>query len=75
VIVQKLNIKAEEVSLEGIELYTLQDNLKAFTPGATTESLYYTAKLYVDFFIRTGGISAVPNIQKLINPSFFQQLQ
>lgn len=74
-IVQTLNIKAEEVSLEGIELYSLQDNLKAFTPGTTTESLYYTAKLYVDFFIRTGGISAVPDIQKLINPSFIRQLQ
>lgn len=72
---QALNIKTEEVSTDGIHLYTLQDNLKAFTSGITTQSLYHTAKLYADFFIRTGGLRATPNIEKLINPSFVQQLQ
>ena len=74
-IVQKLNIKPEEVTTDGIDLYSLQDNLKAFTPGSTTESLYHTAQLYADFYIRTGGLSAAPDIQKLINPSFVQRLQ
>lgn len=74
-IAKKLSIKPEEVSTEGVKLYTLKDNLKAFTRGSTTESLYHTAKLYADFNIRTGGLSTVPNIEKLIVPSFVQQLQ
>lgn len=73
-ITKKLNLKLEEVSTEGIDLLNLEDNLKAFTPGSTTESLYHTAKLYADFYTRTGAISAMPDIQKLINPSFVQQL-
>ncbi|MBD2063497.1 ABC transporter substrate-binding protein [Funiculus sociatus GB2-A5] len=74
-IAKTLSIKPEEVSTEGVKLYTLKDNLKAFTPGSTTESLYHTAKLYSDFYIRTGGLSTAPDIQKLINPSFVQPLQ
>ncbi len=74
-IVKKLKIKLEEVSLDGIDLFSRQDNLKAMTPGTTTESLYYTAKLYADFYIRTGGLSTSPDIQKSIDPSFVQQLK
>ena len=74
-IAKTLNLKPEEISTEGIELQDLKNNLAALTPGSTTESLYYTAKLYADFYTRTGGLSTVPNIQKLIDPSFVQQLQ
>jgi NitT/TauT family transport system substrate-binding protein len=75
IIAKTLNIKPETISIDGIQLSTLQDNLKAFTPGSTTESLYHTAKLYADFYTRTGGLNAAPDIQKLIDPSFVQQLQ
>ncbi|MBD1931091.1 MULTISPECIES: ABC transporter substrate-binding protein [Cyanophyceae] len=74
-IAKKLNLKPEEVSTDGVQLYTLQDNLKAFTPGSTSESLYHTAKFYADFYTRTGGLNAALDIQKLIEPSFVQQLQ
>ena len=69
-----LKLKSEEISTEGIHLATLADNLKALTSGNTTESLYYTAKLYADFFIRTGGLSAAPDIDQLIVPSFVRAL-
>jgi NitT/TauT family transport system substrate-binding protein len=71
-IAKKLNIKLEDVSTAGIDLTNLPENLKAFTPGETTASLYYTAKLYIDFYTRKGVLSAAPDIQKLINPSFLQ---
>lgn len=74
-IAKALKIKPEEVSAEGDRLYTLQDNLKAFTPSSNPESLYHTAKVYADFFIRTGGLSSTPDIEKLLVPSFVQQLQ
>lgn len=74
-IAKKLNIKPEEVSTDGIHLLNLQENLKALAPGSTEESLYHTAKLYADFYTRTGILSTVPDIQKLINSSFIQHLQ
>jgi NitT/TauT family transport system substrate-binding protein len=74
-IAKTLDIKPTEVSTDGIQLSGLQENLKAFTPGTTEQSLYHTAKLYADFYIRRGGLSAAPDIRKLINPSFVQQLQ
>lgn len=69
-----LKLKPEEISTEGVHLATVADNLKALAPGQTTESLYYTAKLYADFFIRAGGLSAAPDINQLIVPSFVQAL-
>ncbi len=75
IIARRLRIKPETVSTDGIHLYTLKDNSKVFTPGTTTDSLYYTAQLYADFFIRKGGLSTAPDVQKLIVPSFVQQLQ
>jgi NitT/TauT family transport system substrate-binding protein len=74
-IAKKFNIKPKEVSLDGLDLFSRQDNLKALTLGTTTESLHYTAKLYADYYIRTGGLSTAPDIQKLIDPSFVQQLK
>ncbi|MBD2042848.1 ABC transporter substrate-binding protein [Microcoleus sp. FACHB-672] len=74
-IANKFNIKPEEVSLDGLDLFSRQDNLKAMAVGTTTESIYYTAKLYADYYIRTGGLTAAPDIQKLIDPSFVQQLK
>ena len=74
-IAKRLKIKPESVSTDKIQLSTLADNLKAFTPGFTEASLYHTTKLYADFSIRTGGLNAAPDIQKLIDPSFVQQLQ
>ncbi|MBW4648628.1 MAG: ABC transporter substrate-binding protein [Kastovskya adunca ATA6-11-RM4] len=74
-ITKALDLKPENLFTDGIKFYTWQDNLKAFTPGSTTESLHHTAKLYADFYIRIGGLSATPDVQKLINPSFVQQLR
>ncbi|MEP0868521.1 ABC transporter substrate-binding protein [Trichocoleus desertorum AS-A10] len=73
-IAQALKLKTADVSTAGVQLMTLPKNLKALTPGTTTESLYYTAQLYADFFIRTGGLSTAPEVEKLIVPSFVQAL-
>lgn len=73
-IAKALKISPETISLEGVELLTLKDNLKAFTPGNTTASLYHTAQLYSNFYIRTGGIARPLDINKLLNPSFLEKL-
>ncbi|MFB8788703.1 MAG: ABC transporter substrate-binding protein [Potamolinea sp.] len=67
-----LKIPPETISLEGVKLLTLEDNKKGFIPGNTTDSLYHTAQLYANFYIRTGGLTRPPDMNKLIEPFFLQ---
>lgn len=71
-IVKALKLDPKAVSLQGIQLLNLSDNLKAVTPGDTPTSLYYTAKLYSDFFIRTGSLSRATDINQLLTTTFLQ---
>ncbi|GAB4210742.1 MAG: ABC transporter substrate-binding protein [Synechococcales cyanobacterium] len=73
-IAARLGIPVEEVSLEGIKLLSLTDNLKAFTPGDSTESLHVTADLYANFFIRTGALSRPPDLAVLLNDSLLREV-
>lgn len=49
-IAQFLKIKPDKISLAGVKLLNLRDNKNAFSPANSTESLYYTTKLYSNFF-------------------------
>lgn len=69
-IAQKLGIPVEEASLEGIKLFTQGDNVAAFVPAESPTSIHYTAKVYSDFFIRTGGLSRPVNLEVLLNNRF-----
>lgn len=65
-----LKIPSETISLEGVKLLTLEDNKQGFIRSETTDSLYHTAQLYANFYIRTGGLTRPPDINKLLDPSF-----
>lgn len=67
-----LNIKPETISLDGIKLFNLKDNKKAFISGNNTESLYYTTKLYLNFFKQNGTLNHSIDLEKLLDSSFLQ---
>lgn len=69
-IAKTLNIDPKTISLNGVKMLNASDNLKAFTPGNTTASLHYTARLYNDFFIRTGSMRTPAKIEQLLDASF-----
>lgn len=68
-----LQLPNDAISLQGVKLLTLDDNRKAFTPGKDTTSVYYTAQLYANFFIRTGGLTRSPEINKLLDTTFIKK--
>ncbi|MDF0556526.1 ABC transporter substrate-binding protein [Kamptonema sp. UHCC 0994] len=70
IIAKVLKIKPEDISLEGLQLLTVKDNIKAFASGNTTESLAYTMKLYSDFAIQKGNLTRPPEIDKFLTPAF-----
>ena len=66
---QGLNIPSNTMSLEGIDLTDFTENKKFFQSDSPTY-IYKTAKKYADFFIRTGNVTRLPNLETLFNSSF-----
>lgn len=68
----QLKVDPTTISLDGIKLLSLSDNQKLFTQGDSTASIYFTAGLYVDFFVKSGSLTKKPDINKLLNSSFLK---
>jgi NitT/TauT family transport system substrate-binding protein len=64
-----LNIPSNTISFEGIDLTDFAENQKFFQSDSPNY-IYKTAKKYADFFIRTGNVTRLPNIESLFNSSF-----
>lgn len=67
-IAEALDLPADSITLQGIELMTLPANQALFDPGAT--SLYSVAQRYVDFFVQKGALTTSPDVNQFIDPSF-----
>lgn len=64
-----LKIPRSTISLEGVNLTNLGENQKLFE-SSNPNSIYKTAKIYADFFIRSGNITRIPELKSLFNSSF-----
>ncbi|HIK05299.1 MAG TPA: ABC transporter substrate-binding protein [Trichormus sp. M33_DOE_039] len=69
IISKVLKIPSNTTSLEGLHLTDLGDNQKLFQ-STNPNSIYKTAKIYADFFIRAGNITRLPELKSLFNSSF-----
>jgi NitT/TauT family transport system substrate-binding protein len=69
IIAKTLKIPVSEISLQGIKLLKIDDNLQVFD-RQNANSLYKNAELYIDFYIRTGSLGSRPDLDKLIDSSF-----
>jgi len=69
IVSKALKIPIETLSLTGVNLTDLQEN-KNFFQLSNPNSIYHTAKIYVDFFIKTGNVTRIPDIKTLFNSSF-----
>jgi len=63
-----LNIPSNTISFEGIDLTDFAENKKIFQSDSPNY-IYKTAKKYADFFIRTGNVTRLPNLESLFNSS------
>ncbi|MEZ2230730.1 ABC transporter substrate-binding protein [Microcoleus sp.] len=63
-----LKIPSNTLSLEGVNLTDFEENQKLFQ-STNPNSIYNTAKKYADFFIRTGNVTRIPEIETLFNSS------
>jgi NitT/TauT family transport system substrate-binding protein len=70
VIAKHTGLEPQEISAEGVKMFSLEDSRHAFERGADTTSLYFTSQLYIDFLVSTGSLTTLPDINQLIDPSF-----
>lgn len=69
IISKALKIPLNTISLEGVNLTNLGENQKFFL-SSNPNSIYKTAKIYADFFIRAGNVTRIPELKSLFNSSF-----
>ena len=58
------------VSTEGINLFTLEENQRAFTDSTDPISLYFSGKINADFMLSTGVLNSAPDLRRFLDPSF-----
>jgi NitT/TauT family transport system substrate-binding protein len=58
----------------GTTIFTLQQNLDAFTPGSTDAHLDFQARKISDFLVGTRLVDAAPDRTGLFEPRFVQQM-
>ncbi|MFM2063016.1 MAG: hypothetical protein RLZZ507_2686 [Cyanobacteriota bacterium] len=73
IISKVLKIPSNTISLEGVNLTDLAENQKFFQ-STNPNSIYKTAKIYADFFIRAGNITRLPELKSLFNSSFLNPI-
>lgn len=61
IIEDKLLLLPGTLSLKGIKLYTLKENLKAFSQEKDENSLYHTAQMYRDYFYSKQAFERLPH--------------
>ncbi|MEH2240940.1 ABC transporter substrate-binding protein [Nostoc sp.] len=69
IISKALKIPSNTLSLEEVNLTDLGENKKLFQ-SSNPNSIYKTAKIYADFFIRSGNVTRIPELKSLFNSSF-----
>lgn len=60
--------------LAGVKLFTIQDNIKAFTKSDGFESLATTGQKTAEFLKNEGMLDSVPNIDSMLDPRFVHQI-
>lgn len=58
------------VSLTGIHLFSLAEERRLFERGSTNRSARHVLQRFVDHFLSRGTLSAVPDLDRLIDPHF-----
>ncbi len=71
IVSKALKIPRNTISLEGVKLTDLGENQKFFQ-SSNPNSIYKTAKIYADFFIRSGNVTRIPELKSLFNSSFLK---
>ncbi|MFH1594134.1 MAG: ABC transporter substrate-binding protein [Candidatus Omnitrophota bacterium] len=63
-----------EYGLQGIKRLDLKENIKAMQKSTDTTSLFGSGKIIADFYLKRGQLSRLPDLDKIIEPRFVEEL-
>jgi len=69
-LVKRLAAATGSVSLDGIHLFGLAEERQLFLRGSTNRSARHALQRFVDYFLSRGTLSAVPDLDRLLDPQF-----
>ena len=74
IMASRAGISAEEYQQykDGTTLFSVEDNLEAFSEGATMKSMPYAAQVMADFMVKTGFIPEKPDMGNLFDDRFIK---
>ena len=69
---ERANVSVEEFQQfkEGTRIFTLEENLEAFSPGDTMKHMPFAAKKMSQFMLDVGFIQKVPDLDKILDDQF-----
>lgn len=70
----RADVTVEELQLlkDGTKMFTLEDNLKAFSEGEGMEHMPYAAQQMADFMVSVGFIPEAPPLEPILDDQFVQ---
>jgi NitT/TauT family transport system substrate-binding protein len=74
IMAQRADVTTEELQLfkEGTKIFTLEENLEAFSEGNSMKSMPFAAQEMADFMVGVGFIPEKPDLSSLFDSSFVE---
>ncbi len=72
IIAERAGVTTEELKLfeEGTRIFTIEENLEAFSPGDSMKHMPFAAEVMADFMVGVGFIPAAPDLSILFDDRF-----
>ncbi len=72
IMAKRADVSVEELQLfkEGTKIFTIEENLEAFSPGDSMKYMPYAAKKMADFMVGVGFIEEAPDLEKILDDQF-----
>ncbi len=64
--------KSSDISLDGVKIFSQVDNLKAFSQGNDTTSLFFTGKEQLDYLVSISAFNKTPDLNFMLDPSYLK---
>lgn len=74
IIAERAGVSTDELQLfeEGTRIFTIEENLEAFSPGDSMKHMPYAAEIMADFMIGVDFIPAAPDLEAILDDRFVQ---
>lgn len=75
IMAKRANVSVEELQQlkEGTKIFTIEENLEAFSPGDSMKNMPYAAEKMAEFMVSVGFIEAAPPLDKIFDDRFVKK--